>query len=468
MGDLTSTLRATRVRLGVLGFMCSLSLLTYIDRICIMRVRGEMQRDLGFGDTDMGWIFAAFLLGYALFEVPGGWMGDMWGSRRVLTRIVLLWSIFTALTGAMYQFSENAGLVLAAMLVVRFFFGVGEAGAYPNIARITHGWFPAHEWGRVQGFVWMSARLGGAVAPLIIGRLTAVLGWRLAFVVLGSVGAIWAAFFYTWFRDRPEDMESCNEAERDLIRSGPGGSRVVEHGHLALPWDRLVFMPSVYMLCAVSALVSFGWYFYATWQPKFFQDVFDVNPNDSELITGLPFIFGACGSLLGGRLSDQLIARTGSRRWGRSLMGISGFTAAGICFISSSFCAEWWQAMLLLCLASFFNDLGIPPIWAACADIGGRYSGTLSGIMNMAGGIGSVSCPIVIPYLNRALMAYPAQQRWIMIFSILSSAWFIGAAAWACINAGRPIEEPMKDKARIDMETAPPPESDTRIRAAEQ
>jgi MFS family permease len=219
------------------------------------------------------------------------------------------------------------------------------------------------------------------------------------------------------------------------------------------------------MLCLVSALVSFGWYFYATWQPKFFQEVFGINPDDSEIITGLPFIFGACGSLMGGRWSDRLIARTGSRRWGRSIMGIGGFTLAGICFLSSSFCTEWWQATALLCLASFFNDLGIPPIWAACADIGGRYSGTLSGIMNMAGGFGSVACPLAIPYLNHALMEYPAQQRWIMIFAILSSAWFIGAVAWACINAGRPIEE-AKEAPSAPVEP-PAAEPDVRIRTAE-
>src|SRR5262249_1119143 len=280
-------------------------------------------------------------------------------------------------------------------------------------------------------------------------------------------GAIWAVCFYSWFRDRPEDMESCNEAERDLIRSGPGGGRVVEHGHLALPWDRLILMPSVYMLCLVAALVSFGWSFSATWHPECCEDVFGMDPSTSgiqaEIITGLPFIFGACGSLIGGRLSDQLIARTGSRRWGRSLMGIGGFTAAGICFLSSSFCPVWWQAAALLCLASFFNDLGIPPIWAACADIGGRCFATLSSSINMAGGVGCVACPLVIPYLNRALMEYPAQQRWIMIFSILSSAWFIGAVTWACINAGRPIEEPAKEEPRMEMGAVPTTSVDTRI-----
>ena len=162
------------------------------------------------------------------------------------------------------------------------------------------------------------------------------------------------------------------------------------------------------MACIVSAMVSFWLVLLCHPAPLFFK--YNIDPNESELITGAPFVCGAVGALLGGLLSDMLIRWTGSRRWGRSIMGVGGFTAAGICFLSSSFCEDWLQAAILLCAASFFNDLGIPPIWAACADIGGRYSGTLSGIMNMAGGVGSVSCPIVIPVLNKALMAYPAQR----------------------------------------------------------
>jgi sugar phosphate permease len=302
----------TRARVGVAVFLGSLALLTYIDRICIMRVRGDMQKDLGFTNQDMGLVFSAFLFGYALFEVPAGWMGDAWGSRKVLTRIVVLWSVFTALTGAMYKFSENAALVLGAMLLVRFLFGIGEAGAFPNIARITQGWFPYRERGLVQGTVWMSARLGGAVAPFVIGRLTGLLGWRLAFVVLGSAGGIWAFFFYLWFRDRPEQMASCNEAERELIHEGAGTA--AHAGHLALPWEKVLAMPSLYALCVVSAMVSFGWYFYATWQPLFFKEVHNLDAGSSELITGAPFLFGAVGSLLGGWLSDVLIRATGSRR----------------------------------------------------------------------------------------------------------------------------------------------------------
>jgi MFS family permease len=390
----------------------------------------------------MGYVFSAFFLGYALFEVPAGLMGDKWGSRAVLTRIVLLWSVFTALTGAMWQFSSDITWVLAAMLVVRFAFGCGEAGAYPNVNRITGMWFPFRERGMAQGLVWMSARLGGAMAPLIIGRLTKLMGWRLGFVVLGSVGAIWAIFFFNWFRDSPDEKEDCNEAERSLIREGAISA---SHGHVKAPWGKLLLLPSLYALCLASASASFAWYFFATWQPRFFEQVFGIATDSpwAELQSGLPFVGGAFGSLAGGWLSDRLVRRTGSRRWGRSLMGIGGFGMAGVFVLAAAFAPTALLATGLLCLASFFNDLAIPTIWAACNDIGGRYTGTLSGIMNMLGGVGSVTSPIFIPTLNVALTEYdyPARERWLIILGAFACAWWVGALAWAGINAARPLEE---------------------------
>ncbi len=338
----------------MLGFACSLSLLTYLDRICIMRAKEDMQHDLGFSNNEMGWIFSAFIIGYALFEVPGGWMGDIWGSRRVITRIVLCWSLFTALTGCVWSFSLGSGSLvlnsLAALLLVRFLFGVGEAGAYPNLTRVVGSWFPFHERAFAQGNIWMCARLGGAFAPYFIGRLSAAPGWRQAFWVLGATGIAWCLVFRSWFRDTPEEKPECNAAERDLIRGttavpeacedasllstlpkeehapssesiqtesqitgfasrppqhpaedlfqeGPS-SRAIEQrttpplvasGHAWPPWRCLVFSLTVWSMCAASCFVCFGWYFYPTWQPEYLKDVFGISYEGSELLTGAPF-----------------------------------------------------------------------------------------------------------------------------------------------------------------------------------
>jgi MFS family permease len=461
----------TRVRYGVLGFACALSLITYLDRVCIMRAKEDIQGDLGFGDREMGLIFSAFILGYALFEVPGGWMGDLWGSRRVLTRIVLCWSAFTALTGCVWAFTLDSGLrlsvgehhvplllnALVVLLLVRFLFGAGEAGAYPNLTRVTRDWFPFQERAAAQGAIWMSARLGGALAPFVLGRLSALLGWRQAFWVLGLVGVGWAVLFVRWFRDRPEDKPECNQAERDLIRGGPEADTETgsEASSVSLSpcllvsvsasWPgagALLSSVTMWALCCTAVCVCFGWYFYPTWQPKYLKDVhgFRYDSQSSELLSGLPFLFGAAGSLAGGRLSDWLVRRTGNRRWGRSLIGCGGFLGAGLCVLATGFAASAWQAVALLCLAFLINDLAIPVIWAASADVGGRYAGTVAGLMNTAGAVGAILSPALIPHVLELLPAdYGAAGRWRVIFAGLACSWFLGAAAWLFIDASKPL-----------------------------
>jgi ACS family glucarate transporter-like MFS transporter len=201
----------------------------------------------------------------------------------------------------------------------------------------------------------------------------------------------------------------------------------------------LVGSISLWALCAASFGVSFAWYFYSTWLPKYLKVVFGIKFEDSEILTGLPFLFGAVGCLGGGFLSDALIARTGSRRWGRSLLGVGGFAGAGLCVLATGYVTQSWQAVTLLCLASFINDLAIPVIWAVSADIGGRYVGTVAGIMNTAGAIGGAISPVLIPYLDRGLQHFEAAFRWQIILSVLACAWFLSAAAWLFIDASQPL-----------------------------
>ncbi len=441
MGEPANTPAAgspSHVRYGILGFACSLSLLTYLDRICIMRVQEDIQRDLSLSQKEMGLVFAAFAFGYMIFEVPGGWMGDAWGSRRVITRIVLWWSLFTALTGFADQLLGlglganlvTPTLVLGTLLLVRFLFGCGEAGAYPNLARVIGSWFPFGERAFGLGAIWMSARLGGALAPFVIGRLTEALSWRQAFAVLGLVGAVWCVFFYRWFRDTPEEKPECNAAERALIRAGPYSWKAEQAApkHLPIPWRRLLLSTNVWALCIASFCVTFGWYFYPTWQPQYLKDVHQIAFQNSEILSGLPFLCGAAGCLVGGRLSDWMVRSTGSRRWGRSLIGIIGFSGAGLCVWSTGLVTQAWQAVALLCLAFLINDIAIPPIWAACADIGGRYAGTLSGTMNSVGALAAILSPALTPVLRE-------YYDWSTIFAILACSWFIAALAWVRIDA---------------------------------
>jgi MFS transporter, ACS family, glucarate transporter len=352
-----------------------------------------------------------------------------------------------------------------------------------------------------SGGIWMSARLGGFLAPMVIGRLSHYLGWRQAFWVLGLIGLAWSVLFYWWFRDRPEQKSECNEAERNLIRLGTATppqdvTDLPPRFHVGVPQESVSPAPTptasatnrglprtmietkaenshgfplptgtgfvtLLAICVVSGCVSFGWYFIPTWQPQYYKDVFGTSYDDSEFVTGLPFLFGAIGCLLGGGLSDAMVRWTGSRRWGRSLFGLVGFTLAGLCIMGMGFAKERWQAIVLLCLANLVNDVAIPVIWAVCADIGGRYVGSIAGLMNFVGAIGGFLSPVLIPKVlerlppalpnlaTKAAMGLPAVQtvhdgwepgaRWQIIFTGLAGAWFIGAAAWFFVNASKPI-----------------------------
>ncbi len=457
----------TRYRFWVLAVLCSLAFLTYLDRICIMRVQGDIERDLGFATLSaadeqllqergleadaqaraklakdraterMSWVFSAFVAGYVLFEVPGGWLGDRWGARAILFRIVLCWSLFTAATGGVKGiaavFSAKAGPEewLIAMIAIRFLFGVGEAGAYPNIARALGRWFPFRERATAQSFIWLSSRWGGAFAPAIIGGLMLLGGgWQRAFWILGLVGVVWAALVFAGVRDRPEDKPQVNAAERELIRAGDAGAGSIydDAGAPQFRWAALL-SPNVLALCVVSFCVSFCFYFYITFLPKYLKDQFQVDYAQSQFISGLPLLLGGFACLAGGFLSDYAIRKTGSKRWGRSLVPIAGWTAAGLCAFAVSQLHSPVAVMALIVIAFAFQDLGVPSMWSLPTDIGGRFAGTLGGWMNSAGAVGGMLSPLVAAKVS-------ISHGWKATFVVFGAVYLLGALAWLRVDAG--------------------------------
>jgi len=462
----------TPYRYKVLVVLCSLAFLTYLDRICIMRVQGDIERDLGLTQLSpndeatlrargqendanareklsrdratqrMSWIFSAFVAGYVLFEVPGGWLGDRYGARRVIFRIVLCWSVLTAATGGVRGIASlitsNPGPLqwLGIMVAVRFLFGVGEAGAYPNIARSLGRWFPFRERASAQSFVWLASRLGGAVAPALIGFLIVAAGnWERAFWILGIAGVVWATGFFFWFRDRPEDQPLVDAAEREQIRGARGelGS-IYDDDATSAPfaWTQLL-SPNVLALCLVSFCVSFCFYFYITFLPKYLKEEFQFDYSKSEWITGLPLLAGGLSCLLGGFLSDFAIGRMGSKRWGRRMAPLVGWTAAGLCALTVSFLHSATAVVVLIVVAFAFQDLGVPSMWSLPADIGGRFAGTVGGWMNAAGAIGGMLSPLVAANVATS-------KGWNATFVVFGAVYLVGAAAWLRVDASQPIE----------------------------
>lgn len=424
------------VRYQVMLFLLALSFLTYFDRVCIVRVQQEVQRELTITDEQMGLVLGAFWLAYSLFEIPGGWMGDRWGARITLTRVVFFWSLFTVLTGCATGF--------LSLLVIRFLFGVGEAGAFPNMARVQATWLPTDVRGKAGGFLWLAARWGGAFSPFLFAALIRWLdtpgvrawinfipgaenlaGWRLGFYVAGLVGFVWCLWFYWWYRDDPASKASVNESELALI---PGHrSDAIVH----LPFSEL--LPLLYRNRSLLALIgfyicgSFGWSFFVSWMPRYLKDVHHMAFDASESIWQQPLLYGGISCLLGGALSDWLVRFTGWRWFGRAAFPFCGLTVAAVAMYSVRFVDNQTDAVLLMCIAGAAFDFGQGATWASIVDIGGKYAGTAAGFINMFGNLGNVIQPVIGAWVFK-------QYGWDTLFVVYSCAFILSACMWLFIN----------------------------------
>ncbi len=412
----------TRARHIVTLFAVTLAMITYIDRVCISQTAPAMRQDLGLSAIDMGRAFSVFAWAYALFEVPGGWLGDRLGPRRVLMRVVLWWSFFTAATGWVWN--------SASLIVTRALFGAGEAGCFPNLTRVFTTWLPASKRDRSQAILWLSARWGGALTPLLVAEVLDYVTWRRAFELFGLIGVAWALAFYWWYRDDPRTHPGVNRAELAMLP--PHAETATVH---SVPWRRLVSNTSVWLLCAQYMCLSYGWWFYITWLPTYLRDARGVSVKFGALLAGLPLLLGGVGNLVSAALVGPLSRRMNGVVMARRILAFSGFVGAAVCVLVFTRIPDPAQAMLVLGLASFFNDFAMPPAWAACMDIGGRYSGTVSGSMNMMGNIAGGFSPLVVGYL----LAWTA-GNWTLTFYISSAVYLLGGVCWLFIDSKTPLE----------------------------
>ena len=339
----------------------------------------------------MSWAFSLFAWAYALFEVPGGWLGDRIGPRRVLMRIVIWWSSFTALTGAVWS--------LPSLLASQGLFGMGEAGCFPNLTRVLTTWLPAKERVRAQATLWLATRWGGALTPLLAAYVLRLTTWRVMFMLFGSFGVIWAIGFYRWYRDDPSTHPRVNSAELALLP--PPAQTAVVHG--GVPWRRLVSHRSIVLLCIQYACLAYGWWFYVTWLPTYLREArhtsLQLPPVELALLTGLPLLLGGIGCLVSGWLSPILARAMGSVATARRTLAIVGMLGASMSILLFTRIEDPVEAMFVLGMAGFFNDFVMPNAWAGCMDIGGRFAGTVSGAMNMLGGIAGACSTLIVGYL---------------------------------------------------------------------
>ncbi len=416
------SLKPTRTRHWVVVFAVTLAVITYIDRVCISQAAPLMRRDLGLSPVEMGMAFSAFGIAYALFEIPGGWLGDWLGPRRVLMRIVIWWSFFTAATGWVWN--------TVSLVVTRFLFGAGEAGCFPNLTKAFTTWLPQHERVRAQGIMWMSARWGGAFTPMLVVWVLQHMSWRRSFELFGAIGIVWAIFFYRWFRDNPRDHPGVNEAELALLQ----GAERAASGHGDVPWGTLIRSRTVWMLWAQYFCVSYPWYFYITWLPSYLQEYRGLTPEHAARLAVFPLFFGGLGCMFAGVIAPYVTRWTGSVARARRLIAYTGaLGACGFLLLHIAIRDPFW-AMVAMGMASFGNDILMPGSWGACMDVGGKYAGTLSGSMNMMGNFGGALGPIVLGYVLQKT------GSWLLNFYIMAGIYLLAALAWRFIDPVTPLK----------------------------
>jgi MFS transporter, ACS family, glucarate transporter len=363
----------------VIGGLFLLSVLLYVDRVCISVAKGSVGSDLGISNEQMGWVFGMFTLGYALAQMPSGMLVDRFGPRLVLTVIVGIWSLFTALTGVV------GGLL--SLLVVRFLFGMGEAGAFPGAARVFYNWLPTGQRGLANGLMFSGSRLGGAIAFLVLPMMIGAFGWRASFFILGAIGCVWAMAWLRWFRDQPAGTAETPSAQ---ISAPPAGDTV--------PGD-LFRKPTIWLTMAQYFASNFTFFICLSWMMPYLHDRFQLTAIEAGRYAMIPLAFATLSLWTSGWLVDRLYASSRWVGWSRRLPAAGGFLMAGCGLALVTQMESPTAVVACFTLAVFGADMTISPSWTHCVDVAGKNSGVVSGSMNMVGNVGSFLSSIAFPYL---------------------------------------------------------------------
>ncbi len=410
----------SRARYLVVARLLALAAVVYLDRVCISTTAFAIKADLGLDDWQLGLVFSAYTLAYAAFEVPSGFLADRFGARLMLTRIVVAWSLMTAATGATRSFHS--------LLLVRFLFGVGEAGAFPSIARAYGRWLPVRWRGSAFGATVMAGLFGAAATQPIVVALLGVISWRLVFPLFGAVGLAWAASWFFWFRDDPHRHRGVTAGELAVIGCDPEPPRA------GVPWRALLCSRSLAALCLMYLGTIYGWYFFITWLPQYLLRARGFALSAVGWLAALPLLAIAAGVLAGGWLSDRFVARLGERR-GRRLPGVVGLPLAAAAVVFAASTGTSWLAVLGLVSAAGLAALAVAPAWAACLEIGGRNAGVVSGAMNTFGNLGGALSPVVV---GLCLERWGSWQAPLWTVALL---YVFAAACWGRIDPTARLRE---------------------------
>jgi sugar phosphate permease len=414
------TARSSYGRWYILGLISLMYLITYLDRVNISNAAPQISKEFGFDKITMGAIFSAFVWAYAIFQVPGGWLSDRFGARTVLTTIVAYWSVMTAVTAA------ATGWV--SFVVVRFLFGAGEAGAFPGATRAMQLWYPRRERGFVQGITHSASRLGAAISPPIVVLIMTTLGWRSVFYICGAIGFVWSLWWYLAYRNLPEEHGLVNRTElasiRGLDEKGAIKPANLEREAANVPWGTLVRSPNMWAIMCAYFTYVYCLYFFLTWLPSYLVDARHFDLKQMGFYASLPLWGMVVGDTVGGLATDWLLRKTGNMKLARRAVAIVALLGCAALIVPAALTGDPYMAVACLTGAGFFLECTIGPAWSVPMDCGGKYSGTVSGMMNMAGNIGGALSPLAFGFFFQ--YGY-VQAPFIMTAALLVA----GAGVWA-------------------------------------
>jgi MFS transporter, ACS family, glucarate transporter len=412
--------RPTHARYAVLALTVAAYMITYMDRQVLATSRPLIMKELGISLTAMGWITFGFRMAYALFQIPGGWLGDTIGARRALTIVVSWWSAFTALTALAW----NA----ASMLVIQVFFGLGEAGAFPIATRSLSRWMRPTERGFAQGVTHAGSRFGGAITPTIVAAgIIPFFGWRAAFYAYGVLGVIWAIAWFAYYRDTPEEHRGVNQDERELIAGG-----VKRKSAGKVPWGQILSHGNLWVLAVMYFFYNYNLNVYQDWFPTYLQQARRMTLAQMGFYASLPLLAGVVGDLAGGWFSDVVLRRTGNVNLARRWVAIAGFLLSAVATVPAVLSADPHASVAWYCVAFFGLEWTVGISWAVPLDIGGDFAGSVSAVMNMLGNIGGAVAAAVVTYTA-------AHYGWNVPFLMTASLCVIAAVLWLKIDATRRV-----------------------------
>jgi MFS family permease len=402
--------------------MVTLAMVTYLDRAAIGTLKTSIQAEFGLTEGQFSWVFFSFILAYAMFEIPTARWADRSGAKGVLTRIVAWWSLFTLLTAASWNY--------VSLLVTRFLFGAGEAGAFPCVARVLSRWVPARERGTAKGIFFAGAYTSGALTALVVTALLPLFSWREILVMFGLIGFVWIAAWQFWFRDEPADHPRVNAAERELILADRPPAQPHPRGWPF--WRNLLRQRNVRLLCFLYMPNCATFYFCITWLPSYLQNEHGFQKTELGWVASLPLFLSIGTQFFGGYISDVLSRRFGIT-FGRRAPGIIGYACAAVFIVFASVQRDPVTAAVLIALAASTCMLTTAPAWSTCVDIGRENSGTVSAMMNTAGQFAAIILQPIVGYSVDWL------GNWNVPFWLLAGLFVMGAICWAFVEPTKPV-----------------------------